>query len=104
MKKHCPPIVLGVYNIYSVKFLQRVTMITHLSLFLQVYADDVLTKEEQIGLLFRAKQKCESIITAKHKIHGEQHQQRQFCFLLELNANKAVFFFFFLNLIFKLIL
>lgn len=57
---------------HSVKFLQCVTMITHPSLFLQVYADDVLTKEEQIGLLFRAKQKCESIIKAKHKIHGEQ--------------------------------
>lgn len=57
--------------------------------FLQVYADDVLTKEEQIGLLFRAKQKCESIIKAKHKIHGEQRQQRQFCVLLELNANKG---------------
>lgn len=41
------------------------------SLPLQVFADDVLTKEEQIGLLFRAKQKCENIIEAKHNIHGK---------------------------------
>lgn len=94
MKKHRPPIVLGVYNIDSVKFLQRVTMITHLSLSLQVYADDVLTKEEQIGLLFRAKQKCESIIEAKQKIHGEQHQQHRFCFLLELKKKQSFLSFF----------
>lgn len=87
--------VLGLHNFCSVKFLQRVTIITHPSLFLQGYADDVLTKEEQIGLLFRAKQKCESIIKAKHKIHGEQRQRCQFCFLLELKANKAEFSFFF---------
>lgn len=40
-------------------------------LFLQVYADDVLTKEEQIGLLFRAKRKCEGNIKSKHKVPGE---------------------------------
>lgn len=38
---------------------------------LQVCADDVLTKEEQIGLLFRAKRKCEGIIKAKHKVPGK---------------------------------
>lgn len=43
-------------------------------LFLQVFADDVLTKEEQIGLLFRAKQKCENIIEAKHNIPGEANE------------------------------
>ncbi|TNN67558.1 Parathyroid hormone/parathyroid hormone-related peptide receptor [Liparis tanakae] len=32
------------------------------------YADDVLTKDEQIGLLFRAKRKCEGNIKAKHQI------------------------------------
>lgn len=53
-------------------FLQYFAIITHHFLFLQVYADDVLTKEEQIGLLFRAKRKCEGIIKAKHKIPGEQ--------------------------------
>uniref|UniRef100_A0A8P4KRF4 Parathyroid hormone 1 receptor n=1 Tax=Dicentrarchus labrax TaxID=13489 RepID=A0A8P4KRF4_DICLA len=37
-------------------------------LFLQVHADDVLTKEEQIGLLFRAKRKCEGNIKSKHRI------------------------------------
>lgn len=40
--------------------------------FFQVYGDDVLTKEEQIDLLFRAKRKCEGIIKAKHRIPGEQ--------------------------------
>lgn len=43
----------------------------HFLIFLQVYADDVLTKEEQIGLLFRAKRKCEGNIKSKHKIPGE---------------------------------
>ena len=38
---------------------------------LQVYADDVLTKEEQIGLLFKAKQMCEDNIKSKTKIPGE---------------------------------
>lgn len=38
---------------------------------LQVCADDVLTKEEQIGLLFRAKRTCEGNIKAKHKVPGE---------------------------------
>ncbi|CAF98426.1 unnamed protein product [Tetraodon nigroviridis] len=33
-----------------------------------VCADDVLTKEEQIGLLFRAKRKCEDIIKVKHRV------------------------------------
>ncbi|XP_069013712.1 parathyroid hormone/parathyroid hormone-related peptide receptor [Embiotoca jacksoni] len=33
-----------------------------------VYADDVLTKEEQIGLLFTAKRKCEGNIKGKHKV------------------------------------
>lgn len=51
------------------------------SLFLQVLADDVLTKEEQIGLLFIAKQKCENIIKAKHNIHGEPNWQCHCCFL-----------------------
>ncbi|KAM8839296.1 parathyroid hormone/parathyroid hormone-related peptide receptor isoform 2-T3 [Synchiropus picturatus] len=32
-----------------------------------VRADDVLTKEEQIGLLFKAKRKCEAYIKSKHK-------------------------------------
>lgn len=41
-------------------------------LFLQVCADDVLTKEEQIGLLFRAKRKCDGNIEAKHKVPGKQ--------------------------------
>lgn len=51
----------------------NITFVCH-SLGLQVFADDVLTKEEQIGLLFRAKQKCENIIKAKHNIHGEPNQ------------------------------
>ncbi|XP_030606861.1 parathyroid hormone/parathyroid hormone-related peptide receptor [Archocentrus centrarchus] len=33
-----------------------------------VYADDVVTREEQIELLFKAKQKCEDDIKAKHRI------------------------------------
>ncbi|ROL44145.1 hypothetical protein DPX16_5339 [Anabarilius grahami] len=33
-----------------------------------VDADDVLTKEEQIYLLFNAKRKCERVIKSKHKI------------------------------------
>lgn len=39
--------------------------------FLQVCSDDVLTKEEQIGLLFKAKRKCEDNIKVKQKIPGE---------------------------------
>uniref|UniRef100_A0A8C2J5S6 Parathyroid hormone/parathyroid hormone-related peptide receptor n=1 Tax=Cyprinus carpio TaxID=7962 RepID=A0A8C2J5S6_CYPCA len=35
---------------------------------LDVDADDVLTKEEQINLLLKAKQKCEQAIKSKHKI------------------------------------
>lgn len=55
---------------YDWKYFAKVT---HYNvLFLQVYTDDVLTKEEQISLLFTAKQKCEGIIKAKHKIPGEQ--------------------------------
>lgn len=38
---------------------------------MQVYADDVLTKEEQIGLLFKAKRKCEGHIKSKLNISGE---------------------------------
>lgn len=37
----------------------------------QVDADDVLTKEEQINLLFNAKRKCERTIKSKHKTPGE---------------------------------
>lgn len=37
----------------------------------QVDADDVLTKEEQIYLLFNAKRKCERAIKSKHKITGK---------------------------------
>lgn len=37
----------------------------------QVDADDVLTKEEQIYLLFNAKRKCERVIKSKHKITGK---------------------------------
>lgn len=33
-----------------------------------VYTDDVLTKEEQLEFLYRAKQKCEAIIKAKQRI------------------------------------
>lgn len=43
-------------------------LISLLGTFCLVCADDVLTKEEQIGLLFRAKRKCEGIIKAKHKV------------------------------------
>ncbi|XP_075953365.1 parathyroid hormone/parathyroid hormone-related peptide receptor [Anarhichas minor] len=35
---------------------------------LQAYGDDVLTKDEQIGLLFRARRKCEGNIKSKHKV------------------------------------
>lgn len=42
-----------------------------LFIYLQIYADDVLTKEEQIGLLFMAKQKCERNIKSKAKIPGK---------------------------------
>lgn len=42
-----------------------------LSFLMQVEADDVLTKEEQIGLLFKAKRKCEVAISNKHKPGGE---------------------------------
>lgn len=43
----------------------------HCPFFMQVEADDVLTKEEQIGLLFKAKRKCEVAISNKHKPGGE---------------------------------
>ncbi|KAI4896934.1 hypothetical protein NFI96_003078 [Prochilodus magdalenae] len=35
---------------------------------LKVEADDVLTKEEQIYLLFNAKRKCERAIKSRHKV------------------------------------
>ncbi|KAL7880937.1 hypothetical protein SRHO_G00031910 [Serrasalmus rhombeus] len=38
---------------------------------LQVEADDVLTKEEQIYLLFNAKRKCERAIKSRHRIPGK---------------------------------
>lgn len=50
---------------------QLFTILSHLIVFFQVYGDDVLTKEEQIDLLFRAKRKCEGIIKAKHRIPGK---------------------------------
>ncbi len=37
----------------------------------QVDADDVLTKDEQINILFNAKRKCERAIKSKHKITGK---------------------------------
>lgn len=37
----------------------------------QVDADDVLTKEEQMYLLINARRKCERVIKSKHKITGE---------------------------------
>ena len=37
----------------------------------QVYADDVLTKDEQIGLLLKAKRKCEGNIISKQIFPGE---------------------------------
>lgn len=53
---------------------------------LQVCADDVLTKEEQISLLFRAKQKCEGIIEAKHKVPGKWEVNRKGAFLIGYSA------------------
>ncbi|TKS79713.1 Parathyroid hormone/parathyroid hormone-related peptide receptor PTH/PTHrP type I receptor [Collichthys lucidus] len=43
-------------------------LISLLSSLCLVSADDVLTKEEQIGLLFRAKRHCEGNITRRHNI------------------------------------
>ncbi|XP_029561127.1 parathyroid hormone/parathyroid hormone-related peptide receptor [Salmo trutta] len=49
---------------HSVGFLFFSLVLSHVCL---VEADDVLTKEEQIGLLFKAKRKCEVAISNKHK-------------------------------------
>lgn len=46
---------------YNLDFL----LISLLSAVCLVYADDVLTKEEQIGLLFKAKRKCEGYIKSR---------------------------------------
>lgn len=66
---------LGIYNMYLAYHFHlhvNFSCLPHVvCLFLQVCADDVLTKEEQIGLLFRAKRKCEGNIKTKHKIPGE---------------------------------
>lgn len=37
----------------------------------QVDADDVLTKKEQMSLIFKAKEKCEQTIKYKHNTPGE---------------------------------
>lgn len=55
--------------LYASVFPPSLTPFRFLSL--QVHADDVLTKDEQIGLLFRAKRKCEGNIRSKHKVPGE---------------------------------
>lgn len=65
--------VLSIHDMYQTNPFNVFAILTHcIFLFLQVCADDVLTKEEQIGLLFRARQKCEGNIKAKNRIPGEQ--------------------------------
>ncbi|TWW73785.1 hypothetical protein D4764_15G0011810 [Takifugu flavidus] len=55
-----------------------------------VCADDVLTKEEQIGLLFRAKRTCEGNIKAKHKLpQGHVREARSSDKLYQKQRDKA---------------
>lgn len=61
-------------EVFILVYPQHPDLSAFISVFLQVFADDVLTKEEQLGLLFKAKRKCEGNIKSKPKIHGESQE------------------------------